>query len=418
MLPGAQDPDGRDAQVRQSVAELLANVHDGAQAASLIAAVVARHAPELGPWAEDQVRRRHPWVRPGTIAHFAPAPVKPRSDTSDGDTAVFAGLTVKRAPEGPTEAQAACFRADPELARLAVVLHLAAPFRLWVIGRELVRQSDGSGKLAAEELCAAVRRHVRVSARHLQRLLQTGDGLFWNRQGDTLYLRGAGYVSRQLVARADAVGLGRLDTNRPGARDMYLNVGGDLERFEAAIYAAWLAHRSNPTIARSQLTQLFNRDKRTLIRWEKTHLAAVLRKRANYAQCPDAATFWDLIPREYATSYTAFTRFKGRVRRVKRIRWQLPNTYQIRGTRQHPKRGQAGKVRRAVNVSLDKPASNGEAGMHRLYVDQAATIRRLARKHGEAEPLYLWRGEDRSGAGIFEPNATGFPQTHAWERRE
>jgi hypothetical protein len=86
---------------------------------------------------------------------------------------------------------------------------------------------------------------VVLTPRHFQRLLSAGDGLFWNRAGETLYLRSTAFVSRQLVERAHRAALGSVETNRPGAREMYPDVSGSLERFEASIYAAWLAHRIN-----------------------------------------------------------------------------------------------------------------------------------------------------------------------------
>ena len=193
-------------------------------------------------------------------------------------------------------------------------------------------------------------------------------------------------------------------------------VSGSLEAWEAQLYAAWLAYRNNPTISRSQLSDLFGRDATVLRRWEQTRLAGQLTVRHNYAQCPDHQAFYDHIP-SHATSYVAWVRWEGKPQRVARVRWQLPNTYLVGAIKQHHKKGQAAKVRRRVNgVTETMPADERRGGWHRLYFDQAATLRRFVRKHPEAEARYVWRGENRCRHGIFEINASGFPLTHALER--
>ncbi len=145
-------------------------------------------------------------------------------------------------------------------------------------------------------------------------------------------------------------------------------------------------------------------------------LTGLVTVRHNFAQCPNHEAFFEHIP-QYATSYVAWVRWQGRVKPVVRVRWQLPNSYLIGAVKQHHKKGQAAKVRRRVQVETETlPAEERRGGWHRLYFDQAATMRQFVRKHPEAEARYVWRGESRVRQGIFEINVSGFPLTHCMER--
>ena len=307
-------------------------------------------------------------------------------------------------------------RVDPELGRLCVALHRAPELRLWVILRALVRDEGGSGWIERQALVEALTtHHIRCSARHLRRLLANGEGIFWNVTRERVYMRSWGYVAAALVGQARAARIGVIERNRPGAREMYVPVAGSLEQWEAQLYAAWLAYRNNPTISRSQISNLFGRNATILRRWEQTRLAGQVTVRHNFAQCPNAETFFEYIP-HLATSFVAWVRWQGKPLRVARIRWQLANTYLVGRIKQHHRKGQAAKVRRRVNAVTDMPANERRGGWHRLYFDHAGTLRQFVRQHPEADARYVWRGENRVGQGIFEINASGFPLTHCLER--
>ncbi len=47
-------------------------------------------------------------------------------------------------------------RVDPELARIAVGLHLASQFRLWIVTRHLTRIDKGSSKVSKRDLKATL----------------------------------------------------------------------------------------------------------------------------------------------------------------------------------------------------------------------------------------------------------------------
>ena len=320
------------------------------------------------------------------------------------------GVIPQTLPDAPAE-----IRVEPELGRAAVALKLAALYRLYVIAREMTRRGDGSGRAPKRALKKQLARYgVRYSREHLSRLLRAGEGLFWNRSSRTLYLFNPARVAAAMVKIDPLVFV----TNRPGTRDMYLSPSGTLEQWEATLYAAWLAHRGNPTIARETLEQLFGRSADTLRLWEERHLSGQLRVRTNYTQCPhpnlETARYLDHIP-EHSQAYRGYVRFQGQWREVLRLYWQTCNTYQVSGIRQHPRRGQASKVRKCINDLLDQPANERRGGSLRFkrYFDTPEGLKRHVDKYGGV--YYLWRGENAKGYGIFELNNIGFGVTSPYE---
>lgn len=409
MLPAAGNLTLTQPNIKQTILHLIASIHDGERAGAMVARLVAGHAPELTTWADDQLFRRF------KRSFAAPSPAAPPSPEAYFRAMFGVAPTIVETPSSAAANHAALL-VDPELGRLAVVLHVAAHFRLWTIGRHLNRSASGSGCIGVNTLTHALPEHgISYSQRHIRRLLDSGEGLFWNRSGNRLFLRGWAYVAAHLSTRAQADRVGKIDRNRPGVKQQYVAIGGSGEAWEAQLYAAWLSYRSTPTIARETLSELFGRDKSTLIRWENERLQHQLTKRKNFAQCHDMQTFFDLIP-PHAQSYAARVRRDQRIQVVARVRWQLPNSYQIRGIKEHNRQGQSKKVRRHVNVETDMPASLGEAGSHRIYVDDPNYLKRRARRGVEPDAKYLWLGENRLGDGIYEPNTNGIPETYAMER--
>ena len=169
--------------------------------------------------------------------------------------------------------------------RLAISLSCAAEFRLWIVGRDITRCANGSGIISKKALKARLKAlGVSYTPRHFNRLLAHGARLFWHRTAHTIYLRSIINVARDLVQASP------IHDNFPGVRDVYLDVSGTLEEWEAMLYAGWIAHRSyssDITIARETQAVLFNRHENTIRRWEQTHLAEVISKHINYAHASD-----------------------------------------------------------------------------------------------------------------------------------
>ena len=330
---------------------------------------------------------------------------------ADALAQLFAKLEARRSPV--LQPDTPSLRADPELGRVCVCLYRAAEFRLYTIARDLTRQANGSGKVSRRRLCQTLEFYqITYSRRHLNRLFKAGDGLFWRLTSTHLYITNPGRAAALLAAKAPE----HFSTNLPGVRDVYLSPSGSLEQWEAAIYAGWLTHRENPTISRPALEKLFNRSSDTLRRWEQDRLDDVVAIRTNYAQCPNpTGEFHRYLP-DHSQPYLANVKFNGAWVQQPRVYWRLPNSYQTKKIRQHPHKGQASKVRKAVNASLDRPADRKRGGDHELrrYFDNAKHLKDFTARHGSIG--YIWRGENRRKAGVFEINRNGFPLTYPKER--
>ena len=316
------------------------------------------------------------------------------------------GILPETHPDIPSE-----LRVEPEIGRAAINLKLAAEYRLYVIAREITRSGDGSGRTTRKAVKKWLGAYgIHYSREHFSRLLRAGEGLFWNRSHRHLYVRNPAHVAAAMADIDPSV----FATNKPGVRDMYLSPTGPHEQWEATLYAGWLAHRGNPTIARETLENLFNRSADTLRQWEAKHLSEVVDVRANYTQCPhpnlEDDRYTDHIP-EHSQAYRGYVRFQGQWTEVTRLYWRTCNTYQVRAIRQHSRKGQAPQIRKKLNAMLDQPASERRSGLLRFkrYFETAEGLKRYVDKHGGV--YYLWRGENRHGHGIFELNSTGFGMT-------
>lgn len=315
-------------------------------------------------------------------------------------------------------------RVEPELGRLSIAVGCAAELRLWVIGREITRSEQGSGVISKTQLSERLARMgIVYTRRHFNRLVAQGSGLFWRIHQKRLYLGSIIKVSQALSRQAQEQGV-TLHTNLPGVRELLVDVSGTLERFEALLYAAWLASRGQSetlTIARDTLSGLFHRCANTIRRWEQTRLKDIVIVRPNFAQCSDVARYFPYLP-SHARAYAAQVVFNGQLQTVIRLRWQLPNTYTAL-IEPHTHKGQAGKVRRAMNADL--PADTKRGGSCRLYLASPEALKRRYRslkfrlgQLGDVNrPVYVYLGEHRrTRQGMFEITNSGLVFTEANER--
>ena len=144
--------------------------------------------------------------------------------------------------------------------------------------------------------------------------------------------------------------------DRPGARDWYIRVSGDLAEFNAHVYAGWLAANNDPTISRQTLQTVFNRSRQQLQAWERLTKIKITE---NYAQTKDITD--TRIP-DHAVSGTMRESAEST---TLGYRWQRPNTYQApKKIREHGHKGQARKVRKAVNAIC-------KAELHSDYMAEA-----------------------------------------------
>jgi len=311
---------------------------------------------------------------------------------------------------------------DPELARLAIVNHVASPFRLWAVAHQCTRLHDGSGRVQKRDLKAILQAlGIRYTRQHLHRIVKAGEGWLWNSTKKTLFIRSTAFVAECLTERTYYDHPEAL-TNKPGVKLIYVSPRGTLEEWEAMCYAAWFTHRDDPTISREVLTQLFGRTADTLRHWEDTRSSQIT-VRKNIAQLASLHDWQGSL--EGTNAYLAHTPDGVTMR----LWWQLPNTYKTRRIKQHVHKGQSPKVRRRVNAKLDQLRSN-EPPAHSWRGGLLARLKRLSSGKryvrnqkdaayalkGQGGRVYLWRGHNRHSHGIYEPVNTPIPETSSKER--
>ena len=324
-------------------------------------------------------------------------------------------------------------RSDPELGRLTVALQRAHQYRLWIVGREMTRQADGSGRIHKTDLRTKLAFYsIEGTDRHVRRILAAGEGLFWRqdrKHPDRLYLVSWKQVSLKLLALAEAQKI-EIGFNRPGTHEQLVDVSGSLQAWEARLYAAWIAHRDGAegvSISRACQAALFGRSEKTIRQWEKRYLRGLVTKRTDYEQHPDDQRtpdeLYDLqnyIP-DHAEPYTAAMEQGMVTRRY----WQRPNTY-TSSIDPHVHSGQARKVRKAVNRAMSAETDGGP--WRRNYTVEQHLKRVKSRKFRQGEdgdvmcPVHVYIGLDRRHeVGVWElmrPDpADPYPRTRPNERK-
>lgn len=324
-------------------------------------------------------------------------------------------------------APALTVRADPELGRLAVALNKASEFRVWLIARHFFGQP---GWVERQQLRAVLETEQIASRRHVDRILEQGDGLFWGRSATgRVFLRSYVRVAERLTRLARETQPQLVQTNVPGARDVYLRVGGSLGAFKAQVYAGWLTHREAPKISRHVLAGLFGCSQETLRNWERD-LGSSLAVVTNYAQCAADPRLDDRAASHIPDHSYSYVTSRGQVR----IRWRQPNSYTPKSIRQHPHKGQSRKARtRAILAAWYQPVELCAHDLTTLAFDRShrvprryfadsralrAFLKRLKRRN-RGQPFvtrYVYRGEDRNRHGIWELSLDGEVATSANER--
>jgi len=309
---------------------------------------------------------------------------------------------------------------DPELARLAIGLKQAPQFRLWMVLLQMVRDTNRL-RISRADLVAALPKYgIKVSERNLRRWLRQGHGLFWNVTDEFIYFISYEKVAHALVKMALEKNLPDLiETNQPGKRGMYIDVSGSLQRFEAHIYAAWLAYREVPAIARSTLSALFNREARILRQWDKLANIKVITNEVQFT----SNHFAD-VP-EHAYMYQAKI---GNGKTETRFRARMSNTYRPPSIQEHLERGQSRRVFRTIREYLEsiEPAGGCERGggsdapigglkpTGRRYFASLRRAKSHAKHKGDCE-RYVFLGQDKYGRHIWDYSPDGRQRTRTGE---
>jgi hypothetical protein len=330
-------------------------------------------------------------------------------------------LALKATPTPPAIATSAptvdagcvdtALRCDPEFARIAIALKMGLCLRLWIVLRQLRRESNKHG-FTWDELCAALDRyHVRYSKQNLKRWLNTGNNpeLRWwhiDQRTGKVYPVGYARLAVDIVEYTRARIQGKhatkfyniIATNRPGSRDMYIDVSSyRIRQFEANVYAAWIAYKENPPISRFTLTRLWNATTKTLIAWGhighiRTLPSYAYYSEAHYADLPtdtDGKNRPDVKPAE----------INGR------NFWevQVSNVYISPIVKQHDRRGKSRRASREIRLALSKEhVGNCAQSLNRddmlkptgsLFYESHDDAKESVTRR-DKHPCLIWQGSD------------------------
>jgi hypothetical protein len=268
--------------------------------------------------------------------------------------------------------------ADLNLVKLAIGLHFGNVVRLWLAGNHFrgtcvyVERADFVEALPVYSIA--------YTRGNIEKVLERGNGLFWNLNGRRVYFIGWKRLSETLVMLAEERGLIGLLMDKPGVRRTYLSLSGKLGDFEAHVFAAWIEGK---TIARETQEQCWNRTRQQLRRWQQ---------RARVRSTPNTAFTFDSedmrIPR-HRTSYRRRIRDGGKWKLA--TAWPLPNTYHApEVVRECRNKGQGSKVRRAVNAVLSPLLMREGTPVGRCrYCKTLNEAKRAVRRDKEGSATYL-----------------------------
>jgi hypothetical protein len=271
--------------------------------------------------------------------------------------------------------------------------HQEAPSRAWLLLR--VIDADGRGWLDVEHIrhCLTAKDSpLRIYGwRRLRQLLKQGEGVFWQRDRDRLWLNGAHKVAY------------KLDLERLQGFPVELPVQallGGIQAVRAAFYAAFHGGRDSKPISRDALHELSGVPSRTQLEYER--VAHVERSR-NVA-IGERYTTENLQERawHHGRGVFHFVDKKGRQGRAGReyVAWQMPNSY--RADYQRRSRGSRKRLNRELADLVNKGIpGNDEQAIERIFFPSGALAARRYNRIPEQD-AYWQRGETaRPGNGLW-----------------
>jgi hypothetical protein len=256
----------------------------------------------------------------------------------------------------------------PDIGLAMLRRELTAPGRLWLLLRLLDREGEGRLRIVVieEAITNLDSPHRLCGQRQLRNLLKAGEGLFWTRDREWLWLRSAAKV-------AYGLGATRL-TGRPVALPLSVLLGG-IGDFRAQLYAAFHSGRGKPhgrqamPIARQTLRDLSGVGRVSQRAYERR---VGVKAQTNYA-VGEAAVPHQQEKRAAQQGTAVFTLKDSDGQHGQPgqsyLAWQLPNSYDSRH-QQRPK----GRQRR-INRELKDLVMKGMPG----NVEQETDAKRYGR---------------------------------------
>ena len=228
------------------------------------------------------------------------------------------------------------FLVSPELGRLAMREGLELAFIAWSILRDFAVANSLSGHYTKKDFKRILGTYgLTYNRRHILRLMQSGEGIFWRLGAKKVYLISFAKVSKHFEQYRQAC-----DASRRGAPFfVQIQCTKSIEAIRSELYFAWFAQFQEKTISRDTLKDLFGLSHDQQRAYERK-LASRLLVKSNYAHI-DKETYHetnrqqvnpygDVLPDysfeiEYERDVT-----DGKSEKVTAIQYQLPNTFLAR----------------------------------------------------------------------------------------
>ncbi len=329
------------------------------------------------------------------------------------DTAVSSSSTINNIQSTPSNNQQHLAESQqtnswvklyPDIGLGMLRQELAAPGRLWLMLRYL--DNEGSGLLRIDILA----RHLTKKSsplrlcgkRQLRNLLQAGEGVYWTRDKEHIWLRSAAKVAYTL-------GVERL-TGRPVALPIAALLDG-IGAFRAHLYAAFHSGRTKDTpygeqampIARETMEQLSGVGQSSQRAYEDRVGIAV---QANFA-VGEVATEENQENRAWVQGQALFELKDYRGQQGKKgktyLAWQLPNTYL--GQHRHRPRGRQKRINRELKDLVMKGMPGNVGGTSETQKPEKVYYpngKLAAKAYGRDPERELYWKRHRTGNGRFD----------------
>jgi hypothetical protein len=289
---------------------------------------------------------------------------------------------------------------------------MTAPGRLWLLLRYL--DGEGRGALRIETITEQLTQKTSplrlCGKRQLRNLLQDGEGVFWVRDEETIWLRSA-------AKAAHALGVERL-TGRPVALPVEALLNG-IGNFRAHLYTAFHSGRTKETprgsdampISRSTLTELSGVGASSQRAYEAQ---ADVEIQENFA-VGERATKENHENRAWTQGQAVFELKDYRGRQGKKgqtyLAWQLPNSYI--GAHPHRPKGRQKRINRELKDLVMKGMPGNVEGTSETRKPEKGFARKLkkvffpngklaARAYGRNPDQELYWRRHRTRNGRFE----------------
>lgn len=247
------------------------------------------------------------------------------------------------------------FKVFPDIASKILKNNLTAPARVWLILKYIDANRGGSGCLILNDIQAILTDTASpwriCGSRQMRNLITQGDGVFWSRDDDRLWLRAVAKVARSLQ-------INRL-TGYPVSVPTSV-VLGSVADLRAHMYAVFHTgrRRSDMPIARDTITEITGVDKRTQRSYEKRTRMGV-RENFCIGECVTSSTAEDQAWQQKGKGCFVLSDVHGEhgLPGKMYLAWQLPNSYNSGQHHRLPK----GSLRR-INRQLQSLLHQGTAG--------------------------------------------------------